>query len=330
MIPSSTDVAAVAIGRNEGTRLVACLTALTQQVTRVVYVDSGSSDGSVQAALNLGVTVVELDPHQPFTAARARNAGFEALRDTHGADALPEFVQFIDGDCTLDPDWIAAATQALHERPDVAIVTGWRSEIHPDASIYNALVDFEWHRPAGEITACGGDMMVRRTDFQTVGGFNPVVIAAEDDEFCTRIRKTGRKIIRLPLAMTRHDAAMMRFGQWWQRAVRSGHGFAQVGDIHPEYFQPEKRRVILFGALLPTLALFFLIVAPWMLLAVLSLYAISYFRTVQGLMRANLPPQKARHQALFLSLSKFPNLLGMIRYYKRKARGHAMRIIEYK
>ena len=49
----SASVAAVAIGRNEGDRLIRCLTTLTDQLDRIVYVDSGSTDGSVQAARDL-------------------------------------------------------------------------------------------------------------------------------------------------------------------------------------------------------------------------------------------------------------------------------------
>ncbi|MDX1781084.1 MAG: glycosyltransferase [Thalassovita sp.] len=320
-------LAAVAIGRNEGERLIRCLSTLKDQVDRIVYVDSGSSDGSVQAARDMGIEVVELDTSVPFTAARARNAGFEAMK----TGGLPEFVQFVDGDCGVEPGWIAAALEAVEAQDDLAIVTGWRSEIRPQASIYNALADFEWHRPAGEILACGGDMMVRSAAFDAVGGFDPRVIAAEDDEFCTRIRKAGHRIIRLPLPMTRHDAAMTRFSQWWQRAVRSGHGFAQVGDLHPDYFVTERRRVIVFGAVLPLLALAALLAGSCAgLLAVLALYVLSYLRTVRGLRREGLNRDMALRQSVFLSLSKFPNLIGMIRYHLRKLRGSAMRIIEYK
>lgn len=333
-VAPNAPVAAVAIGRNEGERLIRCLTSLQDQLDRVVYVDSGSSDGSVDAARRLGVQVVILDTSVPFTAARARNAGFEALRE----DGLPEFVQFVDGDCGVEPGWIADALATLSEDPNLGIVTGWRQEISPEATIYNALVDFEWHRPAGEILACGGDMMVRSADFDAIGGFDPVVIAAEDDEFCTRMRKSGKTLRRIPVVMTHHDAAMTRFGQWWQRAVRSGHGFAQVGDLHPDYFHPEKRRVVVFGAILPMLALVGVLLWWPLALLVLAAYALSYVRTVQGLRRADMTPKTparlplklALHQAVFLTLSKFPNLLGMLRYYRRKARGSAMRIIEYK
>jgi len=49
--PASPDSGpgAVVIGRNEGARLVRCLDALAGQASPVVYVDSGSTDGSVDA-----------------------------------------------------------------------------------------------------------------------------------------------------------------------------------------------------------------------------------------------------------------------------------------
>ena len=72
---SSPDIAAIVIGRNEGARLVACLDGLAGEVARVIYVDSGSTDGSRDAARARSAEVVELDMHQPFTAARARPTG---------------------------------------------------------------------------------------------------------------------------------------------------------------------------------------------------------------------------------------------------------------
>ena len=62
---------AVVIGRNEGARLTACLASLEGQVRRLVYVDSGSTDGSAEAARLAGAEVVDLDMSRPFTAARA-------------------------------------------------------------------------------------------------------------------------------------------------------------------------------------------------------------------------------------------------------------------
>lgn len=322
-----TQIAAIVIGRNEGARLVRCLAALKGQVAPLIYVDSGSVDDSVAAARAVGAEVIELSTDIPFTAARARKVGFSAL-ENH--DQIPEFVQFIDGDCEVYTGWISAGIDALRQDIKLGLVTGWRAETHPEASIYNALCDFEWHRPAGEITSCGGDMMVRVDAYRAAGGYRADVIAAEDDEFCLRLGKAGWNLRRIPVKMTRHDAAMMRFSQWWKRAVRSGHGFAQVGALHPEFFIPERRRVWLYGAILPLLAIGAGWLMPSLILAVLALYGVSYIRTLQGLKRTGLSVGKAAHQALFLTLSKFPNLIGMIIYHLRHARGADMHIIEYK
>jgi GT2 family glycosyltransferase len=320
------NVVVVVIGRNEGVRLEACLASLKGQNVPIVYVDSGSDDDSVAVATNVGAQIVELDLTEPFTAARARNAGFNAIQSQH----MPQFVQFIDGDCVVVDDWINKASDALSQNPTWGLVTGWRSEIFPDQSLYNALCDFEWHRPSGEIVACGGDMMVRTEAFAEIGGFDATVIAAEDDEFCLRLSKANWKLHRLPEQMTRHDAAMTRFGQWWQRAVRSGHGFAQVGYMHPPYFITEQRRALVFAAMLPVLALIGVFWSWWIVALVIAAYAASYIRTVQGLLRSNLRFGPALHQSCLLSLSKFPNLQGIINFHWRRLRGRKMQIIEYK
>lgn len=318
----------VLIGRNEGARLTRCLASANGQARRIVYVDSGSTDDSVAAARRAGAEVVELDMSRPFTAARARDAGFAHLENTGGA---AEFVQFIDGDCAIVDGWIAAGQQALVERSELGMVTGWRSEISPEASIYNAMAEVEWHRPAGPILACGGDMMLRSAAYRGIGGYNPNVIAAEDDELCCRLRGAGWKLERLPLSMTRHDAAMMCFGQWWQRAVRTGHGFAQVGHLHPEYFTRERQRSWVWGLVAPLLAMIGLFITPWLTALILLAYGASWLRSARGLMKHDkLNARMALHQAVLLTLSKFPNVLGMIRFHLRRLRGSDMHIIEYK
>ncbi len=328
-------VAAVAIGRNEGARLQRCLTSLVQQVGRVVYVDSGSTDDSVAFARSLGVQVIELDMARPFTAARARNAGFVALM---ADDPLPDYVQFVDGDCTVVDGWIAAGAAHLQAHPDLGLVTGWRAEIAPEQSVYNAMCDVEWHRPAGPITACGGDMMVRRTAFEAVDGLTPDLIAGEDEEFCLRLGQTGWGLERLPLPMTRHDAAMTRFSEWWQRAVRAGHAFAQIGRMHPTHFRAERRRVLIYAVALPLVFLGGLIMAisgavvagVLLAVAVLSLYELSWLRTSYGLVRGGLPAAQAAQHGAFLTLSKFANLIGVLTYHWRRLRQREMRLIEYK
>ncbi|MCE8512889.1 glycosyltransferase [Ruegeria pomeroyi] len=315
----------VLIGRNEGERLIRALHSARGQARRLIYVDSGSTDGSVAAARAAGALVVELDMSIPFSAARARNAGFEAAQAT---DPAP-FVQFIDGDCALVPGWLAAAEARLSQDDTLGLVTGWRSEIAPEASLYNRICDHEWRRPAGPIVACGGDMMVRAKAFAQAGGFDPTVIAAEDDDFCLRLARAGWQLERLPLEMTRHDAAMTHFAQWWRRAVRAGHGFAQVGLRHPGHFRTEQRRVLAWGLVLPVIALVGAAKGPAVPVLVVLLYALSWLRSAKGLRAEGMPAAEARKQALLLTLSKFPNLIGMGKYWLTHLARRRPRIIEY-
>lgn len=323
---SRSSLGAVAIGRNEGERLKACLRSLVAQCERVVYVDSGSTDGSLDFARSLGVEVVELDRTIPFTAARARHAGFQALE----VGGVPEFVQFVDGDCRVEGDWLKAGLAHLESHPKLGLVTGWRSEIHPEASLYNAMFELDWRRPAGPIRTCGGDMMVRSLAYQSINGFRPDVIAAEDDDFCLRLGKAGWGLERLPLQMTWHDAAMTRFSAWWRRSIRDGHGFAQVGHLHPEHFKRERARVWLWGAVLPVIFLLGLFVAPFLSLLIVLAYLASWARSALRLRKAGRPLGSAFAQAFLLTISKFPNLWGMLTFYKRRSGGAQMQIIEYK
>src|SRR5690606_31639077 len=101
----STRVGVVIIGRNEGERLVRCFRSLQPDTNRLVYVDSGSSDSSQSTAQAMGVELVALDTSIPFTAARARNAGFMRLISLY-PDV--DYVQFVDGDCEISTNWIIA------------------------------------------------------------------------------------------------------------------------------------------------------------------------------------------------------------------------------
>jgi len=123
-------VGVVLIGRNEGERLRDCLRSVLEAARNVVYVDSGSTTNSVANARARGVAVVELDMKVPFTAARARNAGYSRLRELQ-PDL--QYVQFIDGDCMLVAGWLDAAVQFLDEEPAFAVVWGGAASVTPSA-----------------------------------------------------------------------------------------------------------------------------------------------------------------------------------------------------
>ena len=117
---ANPQIGVVVIGRNEGKRLHDCLRSVAGHGVTIVYVDSGSTDGSVDAARKLGARVVALDMSEPFTAARARNAGVDALLNTSDID----YVQFVDGDCTVVDGWLDSARTFLDATPRAGVVSG--------------------------------------------------------------------------------------------------------------------------------------------------------------------------------------------------------------
>ena len=314
-----TRIAAVIIGRNEGARFLACLAALPDALDPVIYVDSGSTDGSVEAAQAHGAKVVTLDTSQPFTAARARNAGLAQVPDD------VDFVQLIDGDCALCEGWIDAAVAALEANPKLAVVCGRRHERHPEASIYNQLCDWEWDTPVGPALACGGDAMMRLAALRAVGGYRDDLIAGEEPELCVRLRAAGWGIERLDAPMTWHDAAMTRFSQWWMRSKRAGHAFAEGAALHgapPErHWVRETRRALIWGAALPAAILAGLFICPVVSLLLMMAYPAQVLR---------LTRRGPRLRAVFTVLGKFPEAQGALGYYLSRLMGRKRGIVEYK
>lgn len=311
-------IAAIVIGRNEGARLIACLEALAG-LAPLIYVDSGSTDGSVDAARARGAQVVELDMSLPFTAARARNAGLAALPYD------VELVQFLDGDCVVQAGWLDQAQAFLAQYPDIAVVCGRRREMYPDASVYNAMIDDEWDTPVGQALACGGDALMRVDALRAVQGYREDLIAGEEPELCLRLRQAGWRIWRLDAEMTAHDAQITRFGQWWKRTKRAGHAFAEGAALHgapPErHWVAQTRRAMIWGAGLPLfVGLAAIFIGPVGLLLVL----------IYPLQVARLARRSSVSWACFSVLGKFAEASGAVSYYWRQLTGGKKRLIEYK
>ena len=325
LIPS---VGVVAIGRNEGERLRQCLMSVVRDVSNVVYVDSGSSDDSVDMARSLGVLVVSLDITIPFTAARARNEGFNCLR---GAAPELNYVQFVDGDCEVVPGWLKTAAEFLEGHSDVAVVCGRRRERFPGSSVYNMLCDIEWDTPIGEAKACGGDALIRIDAFEQVGKYRDSMIAGEEPELCVRLRMAGWKIWRLNEEMTLHDAAMTRFSQWWKRTLRSGHAYAEGSHLHGDspirHVVKESRRIWIWGLGIPLVTLSMTIwFGTWGMLLLLT-YPL---QTVRLALRGSRSAKENWWRALFLVLGKFPEAIGQMKFVYNRLLGRTACLIEYK
>jgi len=323
----------VVIGRNEGERLLACLRSVEPLGCPVVYVDSGSSDGSLERAAASCDLALALDPTRPFSAARARNEGFRAL-----LAARPEVrrVQFLDGDCTLLPGWLEAAEEAMASDAARAVVVGPLRERHPDASAYNRLCALEWRSSPGDLSnfgALGGIMLVRADVFARVGGFNEQVIAGEDSEFGVRVAMAGFKVTKIGVDMATHDADIQRFAQWWRRAVRGGHAIGQRFSLHGRGAMRdcarERRSVLVWGLALPATMLALAPATHGLSFLLAGGYALLGHRIARYRRRLGDSGAEARLYARFVVIGKFAEAWGLLKFYVNNMAGR-FRIIEYK
>jgi len=324
-------VGAVVIGRNEGERLKRCLASVLAQLETVVYVDSGSHDGSAEYAASLGVEVVSLDLSTPFSAGRARNEGFSQLMKR---DDPPDYVQFIDGDCELCSGWIADGRAFLETDDAYAVVSGRVKERHPEASVYNWLCDVEWTGTQGEARSCGGIFLIRAAAFSGIEGFNTDMVAGEEPEMCCRLRQAGWRLYTLARDMTLHDAAMVRFSQWWKRSIRSGLAYAHGWYLHRKDENPhhlrQNQRILVWAFLLPLVLLALaLLLGPWAFGGLL-IYPAQAARQYLKMARVFRNPRRTLQYAVFNTIEKIPQFGGQVLFVRRHLLSGKLRIIEYK
>jgi cellulose synthase/poly-beta-1,6-N-acetylglucosamine synthase-like glycosyltransferase len=329
--PALGEVGIVVIGRNEGERLRQCLSSVVGRSYPVVYVDSGSSDGSVELARTFGAEVVELDASAPFTAARARNAGFDhVLR--HYSEV--RFIQFVDGDCELFEGWLDRAQRELERCPEAAVVCGRLHERLKDRSVYSRLADMEWNIPAGEVASCGGLFLVHSSAFREAGGFNPALIAGEEGDLTHRLRLRGWRILRLADAMAWHDISMTQFHQWWLRSVRTGYTYAEsvslYGGIRHSELSKSLLSVVSWAFALPMTVIVLAWPTQGSSLLLLGSYGILFERARRHRHQRNDRPADARLYAAFCVLGKFPQAIGVLRYWWGRLTARRSGLIEYK
>jgi len=337
-------VSFVVIGRNEGERLKLSLRSLLKVSKTVIYVDSGSADGSREFAISIGVEVIELDISSGFTMSRARNAG---LRRVLEIAPESELIHFVDGDCELIDEWLPKAVSFLSSHPEVAAVCGRRRERHPEASTYNLLCEIEWNTPVGEALSSGGDVLMRVPPLVSVGGFNDNLIAFEEPDLCRRLRHKGWKIWRLDADMTKHDANLLHFSQWWKRNERAGYGAMvitdiclQDNDVHSvgifERQVKSSRRWVFALSIMLLLGVPIAAITTGRIGALISTACVVILILAQSLRIAWISRQRAPGiraallYGFFTMIAKLPQIVGQWRYLTDRLKGSKAVIIEYK
>ncbi len=321
----------VVIGRNEGRRLASCLQSVsaTNEDAELIYVDSASSDESAHLAATFGAEVIVLQGGTQ-TAARARNAGWQR--------ATASLVLFLDGDTILNQGFPASALEVLESEPAIAAVWGHRRELHPERSLFNRVLDLDWIYAAGDTDYCGGDVLMRRSALAEVEGYDSGLIAGEEPELCRRLRARGYRIVHIDVPMSGHDLNMTRLSQYWRRAVRAGHAYAEISGRYRRTADPmwlkESRRNLRSGGFWIAWLLIVLVFSAFKSWWVVPWLALLPLLSARSAWKAS---SKARGKLWLLLLYGFhshlqqiPILVGQLRYFRSRRSGERPKQIEYK
>jgi glycosyltransferase involved in cell wall biosynthesis len=254
------DLTFVAIGYNEAGSIAECIASLRQAAPEgvsieILYVDGGSQDASIEVATSAGADRI-LGGDKRRRAAENRNLGLQAARG--------EFVQFVDGDMTLDPEWARVAVEFLRTHPEVGALCGNIDETR--TGLIARVLELDWRRCEGKVTHVGGAAMFRRDVIEKVGGFPEDMPYGEEPWLCWRIRnELGLGVHQLDRRMVNHDLAFRGFRDYWRRGVRCGETYVEVASrcwhtADKFWLRETLRNIIWSGVIL--VALLLLIFAP--------------------------------------------------------------------
>jgi glycosyltransferase involved in cell wall biosynthesis len=247
----------VVIGLNEAEHLAesiaSCLhQGLGRDEIQIIYVDSGSTDGSIEIAEKAGADRILQLGTDGRNAARARNLGL--------AEVETEFVQFVDGDTQLAAGWLEDAIAALEADPRLAGAEGDLHEAHPSANLYHRVCELDWPSSPGQVAFASGNSVYRVAAIKEVGGFDPRMHVGEEPELGARLREKGWRFLHVDRVMGHHDLDMKGFGDWLRRGYKSGLACAMVvrstGGWRSGFWRERLRESLAQSAVL---------LAPWLI-----------------------------------------------------------------
>ena len=324
-------IGVVVIGRNEGDRLKRCLNSLKEKYPKVaaVYVDSLSGDNSLQTAKSMGYDSISIGNEVAPSAALGRNTGAQYLINKY---PQLELIQFLDGDSEICENWLETSGNFLAVNQDIGIVSGVKSESDRNDSFFGQLNGVEWDSASGLTEAVPGDMMVRVSTFQLLGGFDNEIIAAEDDDLCLRAKKNGDLTYKLNAAMSIHYGGLTTIGQWLRRAIRTGYAYANLFHINNGgYFQKSLLSAIFWGACFPFVFLTFLAAQNfWLAVFCIAIYSTMIVKIASQPRIRKLSMPHAITYGFLTMISKTAEAIGAGKYLSNLLLSSERKIIEYK
>lgn len=200
-----------------------------------------------------GAIVIENGGKALQTGGRARNAGYRQLKKL--APHI-KYVQFLDADGIIDPDWITAAERFMERRPEVAVIDGAVRSRSGRRFPFATLSEQRRNETSGEIvTTASEGALVRASAFEAAGGFRGDLLSCDIEDLCIRQRRRGAHVWRLESDMMIREPRQASFSAWWSAALQRGFDKAYAMSLHggpPErHGVAETAQAVIWGCVFP-------------------------------------------------------------------------------
>ena len=185
----------------------------------IVVVDAGSDDGTVQIIQKYMEKHPEIRLfHRPGTRGESTNFGLK--------QATGEAIATIGGDCIANPFWLKELRMTLKEFDIAAGKT-----INIGYHAFEELERVELYHKGMDISYPSGNMAWRKKVLDTIGGFDPWFVTAEDIDLNFRAVSQGFKLGHNPDALVYHRMKES-FMKFFKQAFWNGWGRKQLTMKH--------------------------------------------------------------------------------------------------
>jgi GT2 family glycosyltransferase len=164
----------------------------------LVVMDNGSTDGSYEMLLADYASFARIEQVKGVTVGALRNLGAALTRC--------DILVFLDSDCVIPEDYFDQALQVLQTKRVDA--TGSKVSL-PECPNWVEKVWYAMHstqREGYRNYINSGNLVVRKSAFDAVGGFDGALVTGEDSDLCIRLNQRGYKVYVAPSVRAIHLA----------------------------------------------------------------------------------------------------------------------------
>jgi GT2 family glycosyltransferase len=204
----------------------------------VILADSGSTDRTIEIAMQFPIVVVQLDDPKEASCGIGPQLGFQ--------HSCGEYVYILDGDMTLNPVFLSNAISFLDSEPGVAGVGGLVREMQLNNLEFEgrSLRHTKRIKP-GEIGRLDMGGLYRRSAIDEVGYLSDRNLhGAEEYELALRLRAKGWRLVRLNQPSIEHYGHQVSTYRLLWRRLKSKQAFGLGELMRAAYEAGNLRRVM--------------------------------------------------------------------------------------